>query len=162
RTRPARQPQENSMTTRCLSLLLLALSVRVALPPTTGSAEAATRRGPRICTAELVAQLREALASECPCAGSRAAGGATVPGSKRRLYQSCTRKVTHVFMRASRRTLQRSCLKDTLRCTARSTCGVDGAVTCSVEASGSCVSKCTGQPTLTCMADGDCSGTCQP
>jgi len=69
----------------------------------------------------------------CPCAGQTDDAGALVPWKNHGAYVRCVAHATKAAVEASEGAVTRRCLKDSVRCAARSTCGKkEGFVNCTV------------------------------
>src|SRR5581483_4575581 len=85
---------------------------------------------PISCDPALVASAVAAVEAACPCDGAPDGNGGTVPWGKHRHYKKCVHTTIRDQVRASNLALPRRCLRTTLRCGNKSTCGTVGAVTC--------------------------------
>jgi hypothetical protein len=87
--------------------------------------------GAKECDAAAVAAAADGIAAACPCAGTTDADGNLVPWKNHGQYVRCVAQATRSAVAGSDGTLQRRCLKESVRCSARSTCGRrEGFVSC--------------------------------
>lgn len=118
---------------------LLALAVLLIAGAADAKQGQGKGKGPKVCDEAAVAMAQEAIAAACPCEGLTDADGNVVPWRNHGKYVRCVAHATRDLVRASGKTMSRRCLRDAVRCAARSTCGRDeDAVTCSAEDSGEC------------------------
>jgi hypothetical protein len=116
-------------------------------------------KGPPSCDAAAVSGAAAAIAEACPCDGRSDDAGAVVPWKNHGQYVRCVARATRLAVKGSDGALHRRCVKDALRCAARSTCGrADGVVNCTTTSGTE--SSCSFRPSAAeCSADGGTAGT---
>jgi hypothetical protein len=127
---------------------LLATTAYAARPTSPGG-------GPPACDPDAVAAATAAIADACPCEGQTDEAGNVVPWKNHGQYVRCVAHATRDAVKASDGTLTRRCLKESVRCAARSTCGrPEGFVTCTIDLS------CSFRPSAeACTAAGGVAGS---
>jgi hypothetical protein len=128
-----------------VALIGLAVAGRVFTPKVALGA-------PPSCDPATVAAAQAAIAAACPCAGVTDAMGNVQPWKNHGAYVRC---VAHATTKATRppQSIARRCLRDSVSCGARSTCGKPDFVACRVPVPHTCV----GDPV---PGDGTAAGTC--
>jgi hypothetical protein len=116
------------------------------------SSPAAAAPKAKTCDADAVAAAQVAIAAECPCDGQTAPDGSVVPWKNHGQYVRCVAHETSQQIRSSGGALSRRCLRTSVRCGARSTCGKPDAVACRL------YDSCLGDPA---PGDGAAEGTCE-
>jgi hypothetical protein len=110
------------------------------------------------CDPAVVAAVKDAAATACPCAGVDDGAGGTSAWKNHGRYVRCVARAVREGLRAAG--MKRRCLRDAVPCAARSSCGKAGAVACVVATTGTCVGgMCTNDPERACAADADCATT---
>jgi hypothetical protein len=119
------------------AVLLLANSARAARPENPGNGNGG---GPAACDEAAVAAAQASIDAACPCAGKTDDTGAVVPWKNHGQYVRCIAKATKAAIKDSDGALSRHCLRSSVRCAARSTCGKrEGTVNCTTTTSSACV-----------------------
>lgn len=137
------------------SLLVLATtSAFAARPDSPGNGNG---NGPKTCDAAVVDAAVAAIAAACPCEGRSDADGNVVPWKNHGQYVRCVAHATRDAIKASDGALHRRCLKESVRCAARSTCGRrEGVVNCTTVLTSPCVGgQCANGDA--CATDEDCT-----
>ena len=107
------------------------------------------------CDPAAVADAQVAIAAACPCAGLDDGQGGTTPWRNHGQYVRCVAHATRAQARSAG--VKRPCVRGTVACAARSSCGKDGAVACVVPSTGTCVNgTCSNDEELACAVDADC------
>jgi hypothetical protein len=107
---------------------------------------------PKPCDEAAVAAASAAVAAACPCDGKTAPDGSLVPWKNHGQYVRCVSQETTKQIRTSGGTLTRRCMRTSVRCGARSTCGKPGSVACRIH------DDCIGDAA---PGDGTQAGTCE-
>ncbi|HZR82534.1 MAG TPA: hypothetical protein VFD92_15675 [Candidatus Binatia bacterium] len=107
---------------------------------------------PKTCDPAAVAAAQAAIADACPCAGTTAPDGTVTPWKNHGEYVRCVAHETAKQVATSHGTVSRYCLRTSVRCGARSTCGKPGFVACRIH--DACLNDAT-------PGDGVASGTCE-
>lgn len=103
---------------------LFATVAHATKPPSPGG-------GPPACDPAAVAAANASIAETCPCDGQTDDAGNVVPWKNHGQYVRCVAHATKDAVKASDGALSRRCLKESVRCAARSTCGrKEGVVNC--------------------------------
>jgi hypothetical protein len=113
------------------------------------------------CDADAVAAIGAAIAEACPCEGRTNPAGEVVPWKNHGQYVSCVARERNRLARDLE--VSKSCLRQAVKCGARSTCGKPGFVTCRTpdECSdtlpdGDPTGTCADDPTIACDTAADC------
>jgi hypothetical protein len=116
--------------------------------------------GPPTCDPAAVDAAVAAIAAACPCAGQTDADGNVVPWKNHGKYVRCVAHATKAAVADSDGALRRRCLKSSVRCAARSTCGrAEGVVNCTVTTSASCIDGACDDSGDECETDADCASS---
>lgn len=118
--------------------------------------------GAPACDPAAVAAAAGAVESACPCAGKTAPNGDVTAWKNHGQYVSCVTRARNAA--AKHFQLSKSCVRETTRCSARSTCGKpDGFVSCRVPdvcsdptPDGIATGTCGDDPTIACDTAADC------
>jgi hypothetical protein len=120
---------------------------------------------PKACDADAVAAAQAAIAAACPCDGQTAEDGSIVPWERHGQYVRCVAHTTRDQIANSAGALSRRCLRTSVRCAARSTCGKPDAVACrlhddcvgdSATGDGTADGSCASDAALACDTSSDC------
>lgn len=145
--------RSNVVLAAAAATLLLASAALAAKPESPGGG----RGGPPACDEAAVAAAVASIDAACPCAGQTDESGAVVPWKNHGKYVRCVAHATKAAVKGSDGALTRRCLRSSIRCAARSTCGrAEGVVNCTVTSSSACVAGSCDDG-RTCSSDDDCT-----
>jgi hypothetical protein len=115
--------------------------------------------GPAACDEAAVAAAQASVDASCPCEGKTDDTGAVVPWKNHGQYVRCVAKATKAAVKDSDGAVTRRCLRSSVRCAARSTCGKrDGFVNCTTTTGAE--TSCSFRPSADlCTASGGTPGT---
>jgi hypothetical protein len=114
------------------------------------------QHGGGACDPTAVTDVQTAVATACPCAGLDDGQGGTTSWKNHGQYVRCVAHATRDQARNAG--LKRRCVRDTVPCAARSTCGKNGAVACVVASNGTCMNgACSNDEERACAIDDDCT-----
>jgi hypothetical protein len=122
----------------------------------------APHAGGGVCDPAATAAVASAVALACPCGGVDDGQGGVTPWRNHGQYVRCVARTTRDQARAAG--LKRRCVKRSVPCAARSTCGKGDAVACVVVSTATCVGgTCSDDPAAPCLVDADCASapTCR-
>jgi hypothetical protein len=135
-------------------LCLVAVTAHAGKPESPGGGNGG---GPAACDPAAVEAALADIAATCPCEGRTDETGALVPWKNHGKYVRCVAQATKAAVAESSGALTRRCLKQSVRCAARSTCGKrEGIVNCTFTTSGTC-SGGTCDDGEECATDADCA-----
>lgn len=140
------------------AMLVLASSAWSARPENPGNGNGGGG-GPAACDETAVAAAVASIAEACPCDGRTDDTGAVVPWKNHGQYVRCVARATKAAIADSAGAVSRRCVKSSMRCAARSTCGRrEGTVNCTTTTSSSCVAGACADGSA-CATDADCTET---